>query len=382
MTGLETATAPELASPGAVSIHSDLAITYGAEFYSISCRRATSAAPFFVEDTAPMNTLVTQRAEQHAPLAPNYEMARRQFRTLARDIEAVTFQAFDDDPARRDRRLARIFHGSGHGADLASLNARRAGIFFSTNPMNGSGRSATHLLRIDAVIADFDEGVPPRVSIEPTLRLQTSVDRLTGRVREQWLWRLADSEVLTHEQQRAVMDRLTAPVTEGGYGADPRAKDPTRLGRVAGFYHCKREPQLVTIVGDKGPRPRSAEMVAAFPAPAPRISQRATESAVRPFRPVIPQGLERFDAPLSAVAPDDYAAWTEVGMALYGETGGSAAGLSTWEVWSARSEKYRPGQCAAKWRSFSRYGGRRATGGKIFWLASQHGWQPERRAAA
>lgn len=46
---------------------------------------------------------------------------------------------------------------------------------------------------------------------------------------------------------------------------------------------------------------------------------------------------------------DDYQAWVNVGMSL-SELGN--AGLSLWDSWSRRSQKYQEGVCAEKWESF------------------------------
>lgn len=70
---------------------------------------------------------------------------------------------------------------------------------------------------------------------------------------------------------------------------------------------------------------------------------------------------------LSLISPDDYGTWTEIGMAL--KAGGFD--VSMWEDWSARSDKYRPGDCRKKWGSFS---GSRKGLGTVFYLAKQNGF--------
>lgn len=70
----------------------------------------------------------------------------------------------------------------------------------------------------------------------------------------------------------------------------------------------------------------------------------------------------------------DYQEWCNVGMALKleGYTSGD------WDRWSARDPgRYHAGECAKKWRSFNG-SGEPVTGGTIYHLAIQHGWQPER----
>jgi hypothetical protein len=49
---------------------------------------------------------------------------------------------------------------------------------------------------------------------------------------------------------------------------------------------------------------------------------------------------------------DNYEEWVEVGFALHTGFDGSQAGLSLWDMWSSKSEKYQNGECAKKWKSF------------------------------
>lgn len=65
-----------------------------------------------------------------------------------------------------------------------------------------------------------------------------------------------------------------------------------------------------------------------------------------------------------------YADWLAVLMALHDRYEGSDEGLAVADRWSATGQKYRPGEVAAKWRSFKRSGVSWAT---IPAMARQHG---------
>lgn len=67
-----------------------------------------------------------------------------------------------------------------------------------------------------------------------------------------------------------------------------------------------------------------------------------------------------------------YEEWVQVGMGLQHE-GGSP---DDWERWSARdTTRYKPGECATKWRSF--HGSTTpVTAGTLVELAKRHGWRP------
>jgi len=51
---------------------------------------------------------------------------------------------------------------------------------------------------------------------------------------------------------------------------------------------------------------------------------------------------------------DDYYSWIKIGMALHSI---STNLLQAWDTWSQSSPKYKPGECAYKWRSFLSTGG-------------------------
>ncbi len=73
---------------------------------------------------------------------------------------------------------------------------------------------------------------------------------------------------------------------------------------------------------------------------------------------------------LSSLRADDYDQWLAVGMALHSVDDSL---LDEWDRWSARSAKYKSGDCHRKWRSFSTGGGVKL--GTLAHMAKQDGWQ-------
>lgn len=73
----------------------------------------------------------------------------------------------------------------------------------------------------------------------------------------------------------------------------------------------------------------------------------------------------------------DMDTWVQIGMAL------KATGydVSTWDAWSATDpDRYHPGECARRWRSFGRNKGNSVGGTYIIERAEDYGWQrPERK---
>lgn len=82
----------------------------------------------------------------------------------------------------------------------------------------------------------------------------------------------------------------------------------------------------------------------------------------------IDYALSYLDA-LSYHRADDYDEWLTVGMALHSVDDSL---LCEWEKWSNQSAKYKPGECAKKWQSFSTGGG--VTLGTLAHMAKQDGW--------
>ncbi|CCQ49682.1 hypothetical protein CWATWH8502_3341 [Crocosphaera watsonii WH 8502] len=60
---------------------------------------------------------------------------------------------------------------------------------------------------------------------------------------------------------------------------------------------------------------------------------------------------------------DDYDSWIKVGMALKSI---SPVLLEAWDRWSRQSKKWKPGECAYKWRRFNGVGISERT---LYWLA-------------
>lgn len=70
----------------------------------------------------------------------------------------------------------------------------------------------------------------------------------------------------------------------------------------------------------------------------------------------------------------NYSEWTAVGMALKEE----GYPVSAWEEWSAGDPgRYHKGECSKKWKSFNGSGDP-VTGGTIYQMAVDRGWEPDR----
>jgi P4 family phage/plasmid primase-like protien len=76
-------------------------------------------------------------------------------------------------------------------------------------------------------------------------------------------------------------------------------------------------------------------------------------------------------------AADDYDIWITAGQALHSL---DESLLDVWEEWSKQSDKYRPGECQRRWKSFSKGGGRGV--GSLIHIAKENGWTPKENPSA
>lgn len=157
--------------------------------------------------------------------------------------ETVVFQTFDevelaDGTKRRDQRLTRTLLGPFDriAAELVELNARGAGIFVTVNHTDITGRrKAENIIGIRAIWHEDDSGSPISFALEPSLTVETS----PGKFHRWWL-----CKGISPEDHQGVMQTMVDQ-----YGSDHRARDLARVLRVPGFYHRKRMPFLVRILG-------------------------------------------------------------------------------------------------------------------------------------
>jgi predicted P-loop ATPase len=202
-----------------------------------------------------MTTLAPDRL---AVLVTDRYDAERFLAALDPGADKFTFQTFDDNKERRDAGkiegkpdpLARCFHASLAGAwdQLATLNARGAGIFVTVNATTLEGRrSNKNILAVRAVFADLDGAPLDRVLAEgepkPHIIAETSDQKYHA------YWRVTDIplDAFTPAQE-AIAKR---------YGSDPKVKDLARVMRLPRFYHRKGEPFLVRLIdaSDAAPYP-------------------------------------------------------------------------------------------------------------------------------
>ena len=78
-------------------------------------------------------------------------------------------------------------------------------------------------------------------------------------------------------------------------------------------------------------------------------------------------------AALYSIPADDRDTWVQMGMAIKSELGD--AGFALWDAWSQQSERYKPADARAVWRSVKHNGG--ITVASLYYLAKDYGWLGE-----
>ena len=146
-----------------------------------------------------------------------------------------SFQTFDDKTL--NKRLIKQLHGTikQHFNELAELNNKGAGIYFTVNETDLMGRTTKHITKVRSVFIDLDgTPLPEKFNVIPNLVVNTSLKKYHC----YWLVKDMPLESFSLYQEALAIK----------FNSDPKVKDLPRIMRVAGFYHHKREPYPVKII--------------------------------------------------------------------------------------------------------------------------------------
>jgi len=149
-----------------------------------------------------------------------------------------SFQTFDDS-TKKNRNLARIFHGTfdQYRRKLEKLNNQGAGIFFTVNQTDLKGRRAENIVSVCALFIDLDTVDHERIfdyDLPPSLIIESSPGK------HHVYWFCKDFPLGEFSSYQTKLADIT--------GGDPIIKDLPRVMRFPGFYHQKGEKFLVRII--------------------------------------------------------------------------------------------------------------------------------------
>lgn len=166
---------------------------------------------------------------------PNRE-ASRFLEALAPD-GALTFQTFDETPAKRPR-LSRVLHGPylRVAGTLAQLDASGAGVFVMVNQGDCRGRKAANIVAVRALFVDLD-GAPLGPVLAAPLPPRIVVQSSPGKWHCYWPASGVPLRDFSYAQKTLARH----------FGADLAVSDLPRVMRVPGYMHRKREPFRSTL---------------------------------------------------------------------------------------------------------------------------------------
>ncbi|MEM7758720.1 MAG: DUF3987 domain-containing protein [Cyanobacteria bacterium P01_A01_bin.40] len=158
---------------------------------------------------------------------------------------------------------------------------------------------------------------------------------------------------------QSVLPPSVHPTTGSYHWVEGCAIDETEIALAPDWIN-----QQMLVKGEGNPKDRFAYRESGVG----RVTPPSTYQSPLP-RSDIDYALSYLDA-LSSFRADDYDQWLAVGMALHSVDDSL---LDEWDRWSARSAKYKSGDCERKWRSFTTGGGVKL--GTLAHMAKQDGWQ-------
>jgi len=145
-----------------------------------------------------------------------------------------TYQLFHDE--KKPGHPAMILHNPSP-KELFKYNKRGYGIFLTVNETDGQGRTKKNIKKVRAVFADMDDApvdINPIMDYNPHLVVQSS----PGKYHVYWF--VSDVPI---EHFESLQESLIKT-----FGADPACKDVSRVLRVPGFFHCKKDPKPVYVL--------------------------------------------------------------------------------------------------------------------------------------
>jgi AAA domain/RepB DNA-primase N-terminal domain/Primase C terminal 2 (PriCT-2) len=317
-------------------------------------------------------------------------------RTLDPEATRWTFQTFDDDKERKNKKLARVIHGTlaERWEELRRLNAQGAGIFVTINETDLKGRSAENIIRIRSLFIDLD-GAPLEPVIADSLLTHPHIISESSPGKWQCFHLMKG---VKKENFKALQLELASR-----FHGDPLVHDLPRVMRLPGFFHQKnpQAPHLVRIRTINPAEPVDIErefsatrsgwsrfffhaIHAKHPEPdrlqplpqwlhdligddaGKGVSQHADDLPA-------PVSVAKIKAALAAVPRTiNHLEWLSIGCGLLKELG-SAQGFEVFDAWCSTDKELYQGrdQVEGQWRSFIAKDGYGYGIGSLFRIADQ-----------
>ena len=183
---------------------------------------------------------MTNYSNDTGVLSPSFDKAALFLEVLSGKDASFTFQTFDDVKDRKEKSLARIFHGTfnQHKQVLKALNAQGAGVYVTVNQTDLKGRSLANIVKVRALFVDLD-GSPlqPILDLPEDLQPHIIIESSPNKWHAYWL-----VNNCTLEEFKPLQQALAAK-----FNGDKAVNDLPRVMRLAGFSHNKAESFITRI---------------------------------------------------------------------------------------------------------------------------------------
>ncbi len=152
--------------------------------------------------------------------------------------ECHTFQVFSDKKGDKPH-ISKVISGTLKEAQsqLFGLNKLGVGIYVTINKTDGRGRKTENITKVRALFADLD-GSPLAPILKAKPEPHMIIESSKGKYHAYWL--VDDCPLDKFSMYQKAIARK--------FNSDPKVCDLPRVMRLPGFYHCKGNPYLTTIM--------------------------------------------------------------------------------------------------------------------------------------
>ena len=163
---------------------------------------------------------------------PDFVAANRFLAWLGDEVHA--FALLPDKTEAKGRAIQLNGTLDEHFLQLANRNNDQAGVFVVVNQTDGLGFRDANVTKVRALFVDLDgSDIEPvrSCSLPPQAIVETSAGRWHA------YWKVSDVPVTEFSNYQDALAKK--------FGGDPSVKNPSRLMRLPGFFHCKASPSMV-----------------------------------------------------------------------------------------------------------------------------------------
>jgi hypothetical protein len=152
--------------------------------------------------------------------------------------ECHTFQVFSDKKGDKPH-ISKVISGTLKEAQpqLFGLNKLGVGIYVTINKTDRKGRKTENITKVRALFADLD-GSPLAPILKAKPEPHMIIESSKGKYHAYWL--VDDCPLDKFSMYQKAIARK--------FNSDPKVCDLPRVMRLPGFYHCKGNPYLTTIM--------------------------------------------------------------------------------------------------------------------------------------